>query len=244
MKANTFPIILQDSYMLSPKVKHFIFKCANAQVFDYLPGQFITIHFEHHGKILRRSYSIANPPTQNNRIEFAAGFVPEGPGTELLFHLQNGDSINITGPFGRLVLKDETPKRYILVATSTGVTPYRAMITALNQRLQTHPNLQVVILQGIQKREDVLYRDEFLALSAACSRVIFRAHLSREPKEGLSPHEFSGHVQSSFEELCLNPADDIVYLCGNPSMIDDSFAYLKDQGFAIQSIIREKYIST
>jgi NAD(P)H-flavin reductase len=44
--------------------------------------------------------------------------------------------------------------------------------------------------------------------------------------------------------LSLNPDEDIVYLCGNPGMIDESFAYLKDKGFALQRIIREKYISS
>lgn len=243
MQLITFPITLEDAYMPSPKVKHFIFKSSQTPVFDYLPGQFITIHFEREGKTIRRSYSIANVPLQNNQIEFAAGYVEGGPGTDLLFNLKPKDTIHINGPFGRLILKDEVPKRYILVATSTGVTPYRAMIGELKKRLQAHPDLQVVVLQGVQKREDVLYRDEFLALAESCPRVIFRAHLSREPKESLESHEYAGYVQNSFPELDLNPQQDMVYLCGNPGMIDDAFAYLKDNGFAMQQIIREKYIS-
>ena len=243
MQLITFPITLEDAFMASPKVKHFIFKSEQTPIFDYLPGQFITIHFERDDKIIRRSYSIANVPLQNNRIEFAAGYVEGGPGTELLFNLNLGDTVNINGPFGRLTLKDEMPKRYILVATSTGATPYRAMIAELKKRLQTNPELHVVILQGVQKREDILYQDEFLALAEFCPRVTFRAHLSRESEKDMKTHEYTGYVQSSFPELALNPEQDIVYLCGNPGMIDDSFAYLKDNGFAMQQIIREKYIS-
>jgi len=243
MQLTTFPITLEDAYMASPKVKHFIFQRSQTPTFDYLPGQFITIHFEREGKTVRRSYSIANVPLQNNQIEFAAGYVEGGPGTNLLFNLKPNETIHINGPFGRLILKDEIPKRYILVATSTGITPYRAMINELKKRLQEHPDLEVVILQGVQKREDVLYRDEFLALAESCSRVTFRAHLSREPAETLEGYERAGYVQSSFPELNLNPQQDMVYLCGNPGMIDDAFAYLKDNGFAMQQIIREKYIS-
>ncbi len=239
----TFPITLEDAFMLSPKVKHFIFKTTEKQEFDYKPGQFITIHFERDGKILRRSYSIANAPLQNNKIEFAAGYVEGGPGTDLLFNLKPGDTININGPFGRLILKDELPKRYILVATSTGITPYRAMITELTKRLNENPFLNVVILQGVQKSEDVLYRDEFVALATQFSRVMFRAYLSREQEKELNPQEYTGHVQRAFPELALNPEQDLVYLCGNPGMIDDTFSYLKDVGFAPQQLIREKYIS-
>ena len=229
--------------MLSPKVKHFIFRSTQDPAFNYLPGQFITIHFECDGKMLRRSYSIANMPSHNNCIEFAAGYVENGPGTNFLFNLKPGDSININGPFGRLILKDDIPKRYIMVATSTGITPFRAMISELKRRLDTNPELHIVILLGVQQREDTLYRDEFLEFAKLFPRVTFRAHLSREPSCDLLAHEYAGYVQHAFPDLSLDPEHDRVYLCGNPGMIDDAFTHLKDHGFAIQHIIREKYIS-
>jgi ferredoxin-NADP reductase len=243
MHINIFPIILEASFMITPKVKHFVFKCEQTPVFNYIPGQFITIHFQHEGNTLKRSYSLACEPTQDNRIEFAAGYFESGPGTELLFNLKPGDSINISGPYGRLIFKDEIPGRYILVATSTGITPFRAMLTELGKRLEQNPNMKAVILQGVQKKDEILYPQDFMTFAQNYPQVQFRAHLSRELPENLQDNEFSGYVQSSFPELNLNPEQDVIYLCGNPSMIDDSFNYLKDQGFATQQIIREKYIS-
>ena len=243
MSTNIFPIILEESFMITPKVKHFIFNCELSPPFNYVPGQFITIHFERDGKTLKRSYSIANEPKQNNRIEFAAGYFENGPGTELLFNLKPGDTININGPFGRLIFKDEVPGRYILVATSTGITPYRAMINELSKRLEQNPNLKVVILQGVQKREEILYPNDFMAFAKKFPQVTFRAHLSREIPEELQDNEYSGYVQHAFPELNLNPEQDVIYLCGNPGMIDEAFNTLKDEGFAMQQIIREKYIS-
>ena len=243
MPVKTFPITLEEAFPLSSSVKHFIFRSDLEPAFHYLPGQFITIHFEHEGKTLRRSYSIANTPRKDNRIEFAAGFVDGGPGTALLFNLKPGDVISINGPFGRLTLKEEMPKRYILVATSTGVTPYRSMIPELKKRLQADPELEVVILQGVQKREDILYQDEFSAFAEFSSRVTFRAHLSRDHLNRVEQHEYQGYVQTAFADLQLNPEQDVVYLCGNPSMIDESFNLLKEAGFAMPQIIREKYIS-
>jgi ferredoxin-NADP reductase len=243
MLATLFPVTLKESFMISPKVKHFIFKSTQSPAFRYVPGQFITIHFEHEGKQLKRSYSIANSPQEDNCIEFAAGYFEGGPGTELLFHLEPGDNIQINGPFGRLILKDQDPKRYILVATSTGVTPYRAMIHELTRRIQEQPNLEVVILQGVQKREELLYSSEFQALAEQHPQVTFKPCLSRLSTTELHNHEFGGYVQHTFPTLNLNPEQDIVYLCGNPGMIDEAFSYLKDQGFSMQHIIREKYIS-
>ncbi|WP_133139733.1 ferredoxin--NADP reductase [Legionella genomosp. 1] len=244
MPVKTISAKLADAFMLSSKVKHFIFELQENPPFTYLPGQFISIHFDRDGKQLKRSYSIANVPLCDNRIEFAAGFVENGPGTAFLFNLQPGDVIQISGPFGRLTLKDEPPKRYLLVATSTGVTPYRAMLPELKRRMEMNPDLKLVILFGGQTRSDVLYENEFLELAKAFpQQVIFRAQLSREPSGSLIEHQCSGYVQHAFTELSLNPEEDIVYLCGNPGMIDESFELLKSKGFATQQVIREKYIS-
>lgn len=242
MQVKTFPITLEAAFMISSKVKHFIFKARQEAVFNFLPGQFITIHFDKNGKSFKRSYSIANAPRQDNIIEFAAGYFPGGPGTDLLFNLKPGEQININGPFGRLILKDESPKRYILLATSTGITPYRSMIPALKHSLEQNPRLEVVIIEGVQKHEEVLYADEFISFASYHSQVKFYAYLSQEDK-ALQSYERKGYVQMAFPELSLNPQEDIIYLCGNPAMIDDSFTYLKEKGFGIQQIIREKYIS-
>jgi ferredoxin-NADP reductase len=229
--------------MLSSKVKHFIFKAYNLPSFHYIAGQFITIHFVHKDRQLKRSYSIANVPLQNNQIELAAGFTESGPGTDLLFGLQPGDIININGPFGRLILKDNLPKRYIFLATSTGITPYRAMLTELRQRLADNPLLKVVILQGVQVVEDILYADDFNQLvSSYPNQVIFQVYLSRVTDTSNTVYRL-GYVQHAFPSLALNPDNDLVYLCGNPGMVDDAFMLLKEQGFALPQIIREKYIS-
>lgn len=243
MQVNSFPITLVEAFMLSPHVKHFVFQTEQNPPFTYIAGQFITIHFEYQGKMLKRSYSIANSPQKNNLIEFAAGYVEGGPGTELLFNLAPGNIIHITGPFGRLILKDTLPKRYVLAATSTGVTPYRAMLQELSERLQQHPELEVLILLGVQTAQDALYLDDFLSFGNAFpQQVTFRLQLSRAANN-LQIHQYSGYVQHAFDDIGLNPEHDMVYLCGNPGMIDNAFDDLKARGFTMQQIIREKYIS-
>lgn len=229
--------------MLSPSVKHFVLQINANPAFDYLPGQFISLHFEHQDKVLRRSYSIANAPQNNNIVEFAANYVQGGPGSELLFRLKEGDTLQVSGPYGRLLLRETDPKRYIFVATSTGITPYRAMMQELDRRLANDKNLQVVMVLGVPKREDILYGNEFVAWAARTPRITFQAYLSREQREDFLPYEHPGRLHQSFSTLQLNPEEDVVYLCGNPTMIDEAFTLLKDNGFSTQHIIREKYIS-
>ncbi|NBX84201.1 MAG: ferredoxin--NADP reductase [Gammaproteobacteria bacterium] len=239
MAINELQLLLTEIHWISPRVKHFIGELITDEPFNFIAGQFITILFQHEDKLLRRSYSIANSPKNSLRIEFAAGQVDGGPGTAYLFSRQPGDTLKITGPFGRLILKDDLPfKRLVLVATSTGITPYRSMLPLLEQ----HPSLQVEIIEGVGHKEDILFEHDFLEAQKQSLHIRFHAALSRE-KETQAPHHYLGHVQDVLNQLQLNASEDLIYLCGNPSMIDDTTAQLQNQGFNIQQIIREKYLS-
>jgi ferredoxin-NADP reductase len=247
MSLNTFPLVLKETRTLTPSVRHFVFAPPEgAPEFVFTPGQFITIHFEIENQLFRRSYSIATIPGQSGTvIEFAASYVKDGPGSELLFRLKVGEVIQATGPFGRLILRpDEISSRYVLVATGTGVTPYRTMLPQIKQRLLNQPDLAVVLLLGVRNREELLYGSDFTEFERLHPRFKFIAKYSREIEKQLEPFEQAGYVQTSFEHLNLNAQEDIVYLCGNPNMIDDAFAQLRSLGFDTHRIRREKYISS
>jgi NAD(P)H-flavin reductase len=51
-------------------------------------------------------------------------------------------------------------------------------------------------------------------------------------------------VQNVLPEVAPQPEHDIAYLCGNPDMVDATFAVLKDIGLPIKHIRREKYVSS
>ena len=40
----------------------------------------------------------------------------------------------------------------------------------------------------------------------------------------------------------FDPAQDWVLLCGNPMMVDEGFALMKERGFKSKRVIREKYL--
>lgn len=245
MQRKQFPLVLNWTKPIAPSVLHLNFHIEGETTFQFIPGQFITLLIDTPAKQLRRSYSVANTYHDgSNIIEFAASYVEGGIASELLFNLNPGDKLTASGPFGRLVLRNETPARYIFVATGTGVTPYRAMLVELEKRLSEQEQLQVVLLFGVRKPEDLLYGNEFGEFAAKNPRFEFRAYYSREFPESAKPHEYPGHVSKAFAEINPNPQHDVVYLCGNPHMIDDIFAILVNQGFPTENIRREKYISS
>lgn len=246
MAIEKFDLILDQTTEIAPGMIHMQFHRGDHKPLDYIPGQFITFLFDHVGTLKRRSYSVSAIPGQSEGIEIALTYVEGGIASEALFNMKPGDAFPAMGPAGRLIMKeDHDKKRYILVATSTGVSPYRAMLPDLAKRLAERPEFSVEILLGVQYRNQLLYAEDFRQFAARHAQLRFQACLSRED---LAAHkqddENSGHVQQSFAALDLNPTTDVVYLCGNPEMIDESFQQLTEMGFDSADIRREKYISS
>lgn len=242
----TFELTLESVEQLTPGIRHLAFTKAENQAMEFIPGQFINLYFEHEGKRHSRSYSIASIPSLTNRApltEIAISHIPGGLASEGLRDLAIGQTITAAGPVGRLVLKaDEHPKRYLLVGTGTGIAPYRSMLPLLEKRLQEEPELEVTILLGTRSRSERIYEKDFEAWAARNPRAQFYACYSQETVTDPSPYEWNGRVTSYLKELTLNPAEDIVYLCGNPAMIDDAFGLLQHEGFDHKNVRREKYV--
>ena len=243
MPRQSFDLVLEAAVKIAPEVKHFRFRRQDGMHFDFTPGQFITFMLPTKNKVLRRSYSLAAAPDKHGTIELAASYVTGGTASETLFNLQVGDVLSATGPFGRLVLPSTSFARYIFVATGTGVTPYRSMLPALAERIQEH-DAKVVLLQGVRHVDELLYGEDFLAFQQQYHQFQYLACYSREQLSSPATHERCQRVQFCFSELNLNPSHDLVYLCGNPNMIDEAFVYLTECGFATAQIKREKYISS
>lgn len=241
MAIETFPVELAWRRHATPHLLHLAFRPADGSALGYVPGQFLNLHFDTEAGGTHRSYSIANPPGADGLLEIAMSPVPGGLASAALAALEPGEVVQASGPFGRFVLRDEPPCRYVLVGTGTGITPYRAMLPTLAQRLAE--GFTAHILLGVWRREELLFGADFRAFAAAHAGAEFSACYSRELPAEPEPWEQTGYVQTRFAHLGLDPERDIVYLCGNPGMIDESVEVLKAMGFTLKQLRREKYLS-
>lgn len=239
MAFKTFPLKLERSTMITPSVLELAFRRADGDDLAYAAGQFLNIHFEVDGTATHRSYSIASAPGAGGTLDIAIAPVQGGRATNFLFGLQPGDEVQASGPFGRFVLRDDPPCRYVLVGTGTGITPYRAMLPGLADRMASG-DYSVELLLGVQYRKDKLYGPDFRRFADLHDKFSYRACLSREPQ--CQDEEVSGYVQHQFDSLDLEPDRDVVYLCGNPDMIDNAVELLKGKGFELKQLRREKYL--
>ena len=248
-----FPLKLVSRRMLAPSVGHYVFLRDDGEPLDFIPGQFIQVHFDYaDGTPTKRSYSLATIHDHalgpGEAVEIAVSYVPGGAATALFEGLPEGGNITASGPYGRFCLMPaDANRRYLLIATGTGVTPYRSMLPQL-ETLMRERGVEVVLLFGARTPAELLSGDEFRAFAEAHPGFRFVPCFSRElPGEG-SPHAHAdvrhGYVQQALPEFAPNPATDIAYLCGNPNMVDACFEALKGFGLAVPQIRREKYVSS
>ena len=238
--------------MLAPTVGHYQFVRDDGQPLDFQPGQFIQVHFDYaDGTAAKRSYSLATIHDHalgpGEAVEIAVSFVPGGAATALFEGLQIGAHVTGSGPFGRFCLQaNDRNGRYLLIATGTGVTPYRSMLPDL-ARLMAERDLEVVLMLGARSPAELLYGEEFRAFADQHPGFRFVPCFSRVLPEADSAHAHAdarhGYVQNALAEFAPNAEGDIAYLCGNPNMVDACFDALKEAGLPVPQIRREKYVS-
>jgi len=235
--------------MLAPTVGHYQFIRDDGQPLDFQPGQFIQVHFEYaDGTATKRSYSLATIHDHvlgpGDAVEIAVSFVPGGAATALFEGLEIGQHVTASGPFGRFCLQPgDRNGRYLLIATGTGVTPYRSMLPLLARAMEER-GVEVVLLQGARTPAELLYADDFRAFADAHPGFRYMPCLSRELPADPHPGVRSGYVQQQLAGLAPDPARDIAYLCGNPDMVDACFEALKAAGLPVPQVRREKYVSS
>jgi ferredoxin-NADP reductase len=244
-----FPLKLVSGRMLAPSVRHLVFVRDDGLALDFMPGQFVQVHFSNpDGSATKRSYSLASqhPGTRaaDDDVEIAVSYVAGGVATALFEGLHEGDAIQASGPYGRFcLLPGDTNSRYLLVATGTGVTPYRSMLPQIAQ-LIAERGIEVVLLQGARSPEELLYGEEFEAFAREHANFRHIPCFSRMVPADAHADVRQGYVQGALPELMPDAARDIAYLCGNPDMVDTCFDALKAAGLPIPHIRREKYVSS
>jgi ferredoxin-NADP reductase len=247
--ANHFPLRLIDSRMLAPSVRHLDFARDDGQPLDFIPGQFIQVHFNYpDGAPTKRSYSLATMHEHalgpGEAVEIAVSYVAGGAATALFTALDEGQQIQASGPYGRFCLHpSDGNRRYLLIGTGTGVTPYRAMLPQLAQLIASR-GVEVVLLFGARSPAELIYGEDFRAFANAHPGFRFVPCFSRELPAEPHPDVRRGYVQDVLAEFAADPAGDIAYLCGNPNMVDACFEALKAGGMPVPHIRREKYVSS
>ena len=179
---------LTRSVLLSEKTKHLEFEVEELPSFDFVAGQFISVR-EPRGDI---SSSPAPTPSLRGRAATipsisasTASMKASCPTFSAASRLD--ETAHFHGPHGLFVLKPEV-EDVIMVATGTGVAPFRSMARDLfgldraAAPAAAHNGRQIWLVYGTRYPEDIYYREEFEQLAAEEPNFHYICTLSRPPE--------------------------------------------------------------
>jgi CDP-4-dehydro-6-deoxyglucose reductase len=225
---------------IAPNVRSFRLEVPELPAFDFRAGQFVTMDLPIGEKRLQRwrSYSIANAPDGSNSLELCIVRSSEGLGSKFLFdEVQEGSALKFKGPDGGFVLPEVIEKDLVFICTGTGIAPFRSMILDLKKSGKKHRNIHLIF--GARHESDILYREEFEALTRSMPGFRYDVALSQAPDWP----GWKGHVHQVYMAAYGSPRPDVdFYLCGWSAMIDDAVANLiVKAGYAREQLHYELY---
>ena len=202
-----------DTRYLTHDVKFFQVRfkeMEKALSFQYRPGQFAMVSVLGSGEA---PFCISSSPSRPGLLEFC--IQKKGTVTDKLFSLKENDIIGLRGPYGNgFPVDDMEGKDVLIVMGGLGVAPLRSVLLyCLDNRDRFN---RVILLHGARSPEDMIFRDEFLAIK---ERSDLECFLTVDKDESGVWKENIGVVTTIFPELKgIEPSSTYALVCGPPVM--------------------------
>jgi len=214
--------------MLSPSVRGLRFVAEGSDP-EYRAGQSMDLLVPtRSGLVMRRPYSVASAPGHAGAraLDFAVTRVEGGPTSTALHELGAGAVVEAVGPNrGWLARRgDERDVPTLLVATGSGLAPFRAV---LQDELQRPDGPPIALVFGCRTQADILWRDELEHWAATVPRFSLTVTLSRPDPTWTGA---SGWVQPLAVEVARSLCPGLVLLCGLSPMTDAVERLLLEHG--------------
>jgi ferredoxin--NADP+ reductase len=143
-----------------------------------------------------------------------------GPTSNFLCDAGSGDPVRVTGPVGRGFLLPEDPAAHlILVATGTGIAPFRAFLRRVYREWPEFSG-SVTLIFGVRREAEILYRDEIESFRARPGYFLAYALSREQVGPGGSrlyvQHRLAERVEETWARLTRD--NGYVYVCGLKGM--------------------------
>jgi ferredoxin-NADP reductase len=225
---------LADRRIIAPGVADLVFAMRSPERLDFQAGQFVSIAVgkDARGIVLRRSYSIASPSAEGERLRIIVRVIPEGTASGYLMALPLGGEVHMTGPHGFFILDAQHAGDVVFGATGTGVAAVMPMLPELGRR---PPPGRRYLYWGVRHEEDLFARDEVESLCREADTVL-RLFLTAPPPGWTGGR---GRITRAIVDSLPDLESPTFYLVGNGAMI----AELKEELVA-RGINRKRQVRT
>jgi ferredoxin-NADP reductase len=183
-----------------------------------------------------RAYSIASAPSEHELL-FLIKLTPGGRLSRYLVEvLEPGTQMTMKGPFGFFTLKPEHDEEIVLVATGSGLAPFRAHLMELTQ---AGDKRRCDVIFGVRHAEDLFWTDLLQDFARKFDNVFVHVALT-QPTDDWTGHR--GRVQTLLPQIVKDVATKRVYACGSPDMTKDVKTMLLGMGMTKDKVHVEGYI--
>ena len=208
--------------------------------FDFLPGQYLNLMLTIDGRKVRRSYTIASPPS---RVAYCELTVKREEVGLVSRHLHNavreGCLLDVLAPAGKFTFTGTEATSLVLIGGGVGITPLMAKIRYLTD-LGWPGDIDVVF--SVKTERDIIFREELDALRRRHPNLRVTISLTRDESHTWTGER--GRISGALlERVVPGIAARRVHLCGPTAMIDGTRKILRDLGVPEDSILAESFIS-
>jgi len=209
-------------------------------------GQYVDITVTtEEGETITRSFSMANPPSETQKLSFIIKKYPEGKFSNQLDNggIRAGAKVSVVGPYGMCFRREGREGPVVLVGAGSGMSPVWSI---LHDHIHSGEDRPVLFFYGARTEADLFHLDKLAAITAEHPSVEFIPVLSHAP-EGSGWTGETGFVHQAVDrklrELGVAGEGD-VYACGPPPMIDALTPTLFMLDYESERIFYDKFTTT
>ena len=206
------------------------FRFTKAPDFSYEAGQYIMAKM---GTALFRFFSISSSPTETGYIEFTTRMTGSDY-KNALDQLKAGDTIHISGPFGRFTYKPEY-KKIVFLSGGIGITPIRSIMKYVSDK---KIDTDIVLLYGNKNEEGIVFKKDLDEISIGKNMKVI--HVLSDP--GPAWTGYRGYIT---KDIIAKEVPDYLerqfYNVGPPGMVAALTKTLEDMNIPKENIILENF---
>ncbi|GGE29689.1 oxidoreductase [Marinithermofilum abyssi] len=235
----TFRTTVEEIESLTHDIRRLSLKLVEPKEITFHAGQFVDVYLP--GEDVYRSYSMANPPSQSDRLEFMIKIFHGGKFSDYLdTKIQVGDTLEVRGPFGNCILNHESTGEILLVGGGSGMAP---LWSILNDIVDKGIDRKVTFFYGVRSRRDLFYLDQFSRMEQRLPNFRFIPALS-EPQQEDHWNGNTGLITDVMDRYLSgsNLSEAEAYLCGPAPMIDTAIPIIQNHGITSDRIFFDKFV--
>ena len=229
-------------------VKTFRFVAEPTVLFDYKPGQFVTLNLQIGGKSVKRSYSISSSPSRPHTLDITVKRVPAPADTPdapaglvsnwLHDQIEVGRQIQLSGPLGKFTCVDRPTEKLLLISAGSGITPMMSMSQWL---CDTAAEADMVFVHSARSPRDIIFQHRLALLAAQYPNFKLAVNTTR-PEPGQPWVGYSGRLnQAMLTAMAPDFRDRTVYVCGPNPFMAAMKTLLAELDFPMQNYFEESF---